>query len=174
MKLVRPGSPASQPLHLDAAAAQRLRVGRFAGALLAAGWLLTLALALVAGPPPDASGTSLALAGAAIGVVLARRRWDLQQERSLRVLVGVGALHAAAAMVALDPSATVSAPIFVAVAALVGILAPGRAAVLACPLPSGAARPWGGARLPAAARPRRADRRGPRPRPRRRRAASRT
>src|SRR3954452_22071084 len=138
MKLVRPGIEATQPLHLDAAAAQRLRVGRIAGALLAAGWLLTLALAFAFGPRPDASGTSLALAGAAIGVVLARRRWDRQPERSLRVLVGVGALHAAAAMVALDPSATVSAPIFVAVAALAGILAPGRAAALGCTLALGA------------------------------------
>src|SRR3954469_8385858 len=98
MKLVRPGSTASQPLHLDAAAAQRLRVGRIAGALLAAGWLLTLAPAIVLrlrpgpppapGPRPAASATSLALAGAAIGVVLSRRSWDLQPERSLRVLVG--------------------------------------------------------------------------------------
>src|SRR3954471_12115331 len=68
MKLVRPGIEATQPLHLDAAAAQRLRVGRIAGALLAAGWLLTPALAFAFGPRPDASGTSLApAAGVRLG-----------------------------------------------------------------------------------------------------------
>ena len=37
-------------------------------------------------------------------------------------------------MVALDPSATLSAPIFLAVAVMAGLLAPGRTAVLACAL----------------------------------------
>src|SRR5437764_2126956 len=125
MKLVQPGAVASQPIS-SPDAARRQRLGRAAGALLCAGWLLSLALAVLVGPSPDPSGTMLALAGAAIGVVLANRRWDRQPERSLHVLVVVGALHAAAAMVALDPAANVSAPLFLAVAVLAGALAPGR------------------------------------------------
>ena len=126
MKLVRPG--AARPATHD----NRLRLGRAAGRLLAAGWAATLGLALAFGPAPDASGIGLAVAGAVIGLVLAERRWDRQQERSLRLLVAVGTLHAAAAMVALDPTALISAPIFVAVAVLAGLLAPTRAAVLGC------------------------------------------
>src|SRR4051794_34583956 len=106
MKLVRPGAGTHTPQENDAAAGRRARLGRLAGALLAAGWLLTLLLAAVDGLVPDFSGVMLALAGAAIGAVLARRPWDRQPERSLRLLVVVGALHAAAAMLALDPSAT--------------------------------------------------------------------
>ncbi|HEY3021689.1 MAG TPA: hypothetical protein VGJ32_15935 [Solirubrobacteraceae bacterium] len=133
MKLVRPGAVVSGP-PLSDGAARRVRLGRAAGALLGAGWLLSLALTLAAGPRPDAPGTLLALSGAGIGAILAGRRWDRQTERSLRLLVVVGALHSAAAMVALDPSATVSAPIFLAVAVMAGLLAPGRIAVLACAL----------------------------------------
>src|SRR3954466_7545139 len=132
MKLVRPGAGAPKLSENDAGAMRRLRLGRLAGALLAAGWLLTLALAATVGATPDASGLLLALAGAGIGVVLTRRPWDQQPERSLRLLVAVGALHAAAAMVALDPGATVSIPLFVAVALLAGALAPPRLAVLGC------------------------------------------
>src|SRR4051794_31245624 len=127
MKLVRPGSAAPTPLDLGTGAMRRLRLGRMAGLLLAAGWLLTLALA----PTPDASGFALALAGVGIGVVLARRPWDRQPERSLRMLVAVGTLHAAAGMVALDPAATASIPLFLAVAVLVGLLGPNRTSVLA-------------------------------------------
>jgi hypothetical protein len=133
MKLVRPGAAVSGP-PLSDDATRRMRLGRAAGALLGAGWLSSLALALAAGPRPDAPGALLALAGAGIGAILAARRWDRQTERSLRLLVVVGALHAAAAMVALDPSATVSAPIFLAVAVMAGLLAPGRTAVLSCAL----------------------------------------
>jgi hypothetical protein len=132
MKLVRPGAGAPIPKDLDAGAMRRLRLGRLAGALLAAGWLLTLALAAIAGPTPDTSGLLLGLAGAGIGITLARRTWDQQPERSLRLLVAVGALHAAAAMVALDPAATVSIPLFAAVALIAGLLAPSRVAVLGC------------------------------------------
>ena len=132
MKIVRPGAAASRPIPMSSDAARRLRLGRAAGALLGAGWLLSLALAVVVGPLPDASGTMLALAGAAIGAILANRRWDKQPERSLRILVVVGALHAAAGMVALDPSADVSLPLFAAVAVLAGLLADGRRAALAC------------------------------------------
>jgi hypothetical protein len=138
MKLVRPGAGAPTPQDLDAGAMRRLRLGRLAGALLAAGWLLTLALAAVAGPALDASGLLLSLAGAGIGITLARRPWHEQPERSLRLLVAVGALHAAAAMVALDPAATVSIPLFLAVAVLAGMLAPTRVAVLGCAAALGA------------------------------------
>src|SRR4051794_20521309 len=137
MSLVQPGAAASRSISVSSDAARRLRLGRAAGALLGAGWLLSLALAVVFGPHPDASGTMLALAGAAIGAILANRRWDKQAERSLHVLVAVGALHAAAAMVALDPYATVSVPLFVAVAVMAGLLAPGRAGVLVCALALG-------------------------------------
>src|SRR3712207_7229434 len=51
-----------------------------------------------------------------MGVVVAARRWEEQEDRSLRLLIPVATLHAAAAMVALDPGATVSAPIFLAAA----------------------------------------------------------
>ena len=132
MKLVRPGAGATTHKEHDADAQRRLRLGRLAGALLAAGWLLTLLLAAVDGLTPDASGVILALAGASIGVILARRPWHQQAERSLRLLVAVGALHAAAAMVALDPTATSSIPLFVAVALLAGAVAPSRVAVLGC------------------------------------------
>jgi len=132
MKLVRPGSAASESRSLTTDATRRVALGRAAGALLSAGWLATLVLALIAGPPVDGPGAMLALSGAAIGGILARRRWERQADRSLRLLVAVGALHAAAAMVALDPSATVSAPIFLAVAVMAGLLASGRAAVLTC------------------------------------------
>ena len=133
VKLVRPGTAVPEPLPSDGAL-RRARLGRAAGALLGAGWLLSLLLTLAAGPRPNAAGTLLALAGAGIGAILAARRWEEQTERSLRLLVVVGALHAAAAMVALDPSATLSAPIFLAVAVMAGLLAPGRTAVLACAL----------------------------------------
>src|SRR4051812_6269190 len=132
MKLVRPGAGTHTPQEHDADAMRRLRLGRLAGALLAAGWLLTLVIAAIDGLMPDASGFALGLAGAAIGVILARRPWHEQPARSLRLLVAVGALHAAAAMVALDPAATSSIPLFVAVALLAGALAPSRAAVLGC------------------------------------------
>src|SRR4051812_40368036 len=132
MKLVQPGAAASRSISVSPDAARRLRLGRAAGALLAAGWLLSLLLAEIAGPAPDASGTMLALAGAAIGGVLSQRRWDKQPERSLRLLVAVGGMHAAAAMVALDPSATVSAPLFVAIAVLAGLVGASRFAVLVC------------------------------------------
>src|SRR3954454_17229593 len=102
MKLVRPGAGAHTPQEIDADAMRRLRLGRLAGALLAAGWLLTLLATVVAGLTPDLSGLMLGLAGAAIGVILARRPWHQQPARSLRLLVAVGAMHAAAAMVALD------------------------------------------------------------------------
>jgi hypothetical protein len=138
MKLVRPGAGAPTISDHDAGAMRRLRRGRLAGALLAAGWLLTLGLTAVAGAPLDASGLLLAFAGAVIGVILARRPWNQQSERSLRLLVAVGALHAAAAMVALDPAATTSIPLFVAVAVLAGVLAPTRAAVLGCAAALGA------------------------------------
>jgi hypothetical protein len=131
MKLVQPGAVASRP-SASPDAVRRQRLGRAAGALLSAGWLLSLALAVLVGPRPDASGTMLALAGAAIGVVLANRRWDRQPERSLHVLVVVGALHAAAAMVALDPAAEVSVPLFIAVAVLIGAVARDRMPVLVC------------------------------------------
>src|SRR5437763_308664 len=131
MKLVRQGAGAPSK-DLDAAAVRRQRLGRLAGVLLAAGWLLTLALAAAAGPAPDFSGVLLGLAGAGVGAILARRPWERQPDRSLRLLVVVGALHAAAAMVALDPAATVSAPLFVAVAITIGLIAPGRVAVLGC------------------------------------------
>jgi hypothetical protein len=132
MKLVRQGAGAPTVKETDADAQRRARLGRLAGALLAAGWLLTLLLAAVDGLMPDFSGLMLSLAGAAIGVILARRPWDRQPERSLRLLVAVGALHAAAAMVALDPAATSSIPLFVAVALMAGALAPSRVAVLGC------------------------------------------
>src|SRR3954447_11555273 len=132
MKLVRPGAGAPLLQETDADAARRARLGRLAGALLAAGWLATLLFAAVDGLMPDFSGFMLALAGAAIGVILARRPWGRQPARSLRLLVAVGALHAAAAMVALDPAATSSIPLFVAVALLAGALARSRVAVLGC------------------------------------------
>src|SRR3954465_7238376 len=138
MKLVRPGAGAPKLSENDAGAMRRLRLGRLAGALLAAGWLLTLALAATVGTTPDASGLLLGLAGAGIGVGLPRRDWNNQADRSLRLLVAVGALHAAAAMVALDPAATVSIPLFAAVAILAGMLAPGRVAVLGCAAALGA------------------------------------
>src|SRR3954471_17519836 len=117
MKLVRPGSAAPQPLHLGAGAQRRLRLGRAAGLLLAAGWLLALVLA----PARDASTDGLAIAGMLIGLLLAARPWTHQPERSLQLMVAVGALHAAAAMVALDPAATATAPLFLAVAVLAGL-----------------------------------------------------
>src|SRR4051794_13288465 len=132
MKLVRPGAGPLTVNESDADAQRRLRLGRLAGALLAAGWLLTLLLAAVDGLMPDFSGLMLGLAGAAVGVILARRPWNEQSARSLRLLVAVGALHAAAAMVALDPAATSSIPLFVAVALIAGLLAPSRVAVLGC------------------------------------------
>jgi hypothetical protein len=132
MKLVRPGAGARTQQDLDAGAMRRLRAGRLAGMLLSAGWLLTLAAAAVFGPAPDPSGVILGLAGAGIGVTLSRRPWHQQPVRSLRLLVAVGALHAAAAMVALDPAANVSIPLFAAVALLIGVLAPSRLAVLGC------------------------------------------
>src|SRR4051812_44118870 len=64
MKLVRPGAGAPKLSENDAGAMRRLRLGRLAGSLLAAGWLLTLALAATVGTTPDASGLLLALAGA--------------------------------------------------------------------------------------------------------------
>ena len=134
MKLVQPGAVASRSISASPDAARRQRLGRAAATLLSAGWLLSLALAVVVGPSPDTSGTMLALAGAAIGVVLANRRWDRQPERSLHVLVVVGALHAAAGMVALDPAAGISAPLFFAVAVLIGALSRGRVATLVCAL----------------------------------------
>lgn len=126
MKLVRPGTAAVAPLDLAPGAARRLRLGRLSGLLLAAGWLLTLVLA----PAHNASAGALAAAGAMIGLLLAARPWARQPERSLQLMVGVGAMHAAAAMVALDPSATVSAPLFLGVAALAGLIGSGRVAVL--------------------------------------------
>src|SRR3954471_24297175 len=132
MKLVRPGTATPESRSLTTDAMRRLALGRAAGALLSAGWLASLLLTLIAGPAVDGPGVMLALSGAAIGGILARRRWERQTDRSLHLLVAVGALHAAAAMVALDPSATVSAPIFLAVAVMAGLLAPRRAAVLAC------------------------------------------
>src|SRR3954463_10141797 len=123
MKLVQPGAVASRSISVSPDAARRQRLGRAAGALLSAGWLISLTLAVLVGPRPDTSGTMLALAGAAIGVILANPRWDRQPERSLHVLVVAGALHAAAAMVALDPTAEVSAPLFIAVAVLIGAVA---------------------------------------------------
>src|SRR3954470_6281625 len=133
MKLVRPGAGAAHTPHEnDAGAMRRLRLGRVAGALLAAGWLLTLLLTVVNGMTPDLSGVMLAVAGAAIGGTLPRRPWHQQPAGSLRLLVVVGALHAAAAMVALDPAATASIPLFAAVALIIGVLAPSRAAVLGC------------------------------------------
>jgi hypothetical protein len=132
VKLVRPGAEASRTIPLSTDAARRVRLGRAAGALLAAGWLLSLALTVVVGPRPDSSGTMLALAGAAIGAILSQRRWDRQPERSLRLLVAVCAMHAAAGMIALDPSADVSFPLFAAVAVIIGLIAPTRPAVLVC------------------------------------------
>src|SRR5436305_11741648 len=100
MKLVQPGAAASRSNPMSSDAARRVRLGRAAGALLGAGWLLSLALTVVVGPRPDSSGTMLALAGAAIGAILPQRRWERQPERSLRLLVDAYALHAAAGMIA--------------------------------------------------------------------------
>jgi hypothetical protein len=132
VKLVRPGAEASRTIPLSSDAARRARLGRAAGALLATGWLLSLALAVLVGPRPDSSGTMLALAGAAIGGILSQRRWERQPERSLRLLVAVCAMHAAAGMIALDPSADVSFPLFAAVAVVIGLIAPTRPAGLGC------------------------------------------
>src|SRR5437763_296046 len=75
MKLVRPGAGAPSK-DLDAAAVRRQHLGRLAGVLLAAGWLLTLALAAAAGPAPDFSGVLLGLAAARTAAAAAPRFGD--------------------------------------------------------------------------------------------------
>lgn len=118
------------PRPLLAAPMHRLRVGRLTGLLLAACWLATLGLALGAGRRPGVLGLAFVALGLATGLALARRDWSAQPQRSVQLVVATTGLHSVAAALALDPSASVTWPLFLLAGALAGALVRNRTAVL--------------------------------------------
>jgi hypothetical protein len=97
------------------------RMGAAAGYLIAGGWATTLLLAVATGDTPSRGALAVVAAGMAAGLILARRRWD-RDPGNAALLPVVAALHAAAAMSALDPSALLSIPFFLGAGALAGAL----------------------------------------------------
>jgi hypothetical protein len=97
------------------------RIGAAAGALITGGWALTLLLAAATGPVPSVAALVVVAAGLAAGALLIVRRWD-REPGDTEMLPIVVALHATAAMVALDPSVAVAAPFCVAALAFVAFV----------------------------------------------------
>src|SRR4051812_26839426 len=109
MRIVSPGI--SVPGGARRAPAPRtVRLGPLTGRLVSLGWTIALAGALVTGPTPPLSARALALAGVLWGIAWGRLDWSRQARWSAASLAVVAALHAVAAMVALDLDARVSWP----------------------------------------------------------------
>jgi len=126
MKIVSPGTVVREaPEDL-----RRTRLARLTCVIIVAGWTLTALIAVLGGAAPTRNAWLLAGVGVLTGVTWATRRWDLQGDRAMQILLVAAALQAAAATLAFDRGDVVAGPVFALMLAPVAGLAARGALVL--------------------------------------------
>ncbi|UGS37737.1 diguanylate cyclase domain-containing protein [Capillimicrobium parvum] len=119
MKIVSPGTVVREaPEDL-----RRTRLARTTCVIIVAGWALVALIAVLGGAAPGRSAWLLTGVGIITGLTWAARRWDLQSDRALQILLAAASLQAAAATLAFDRGDVVAGPVLaLMLAPLVGLI----------------------------------------------------